>query len=316
MIKDLGGRFTKIAKSFGNGLKNAIKGGGIVALAAGLADKILNPLKETQEALDKFLSSSDDIITNAAEFGTTPGKLLKLREAGRATGLKPETLFMMLQKFQVALAQARDDKRDPSKPAGVLEEFLNVDDTVDAFFQFSQSLKNASNDVRTLAKASVFGERLMGKSNDFFQQDLPALISELTPRLSSDFDESLNMAGSMNDLKDKLEAQRILEDTFKKGKIIGPQMIYSQAKTAQQQLDQENKRIQSYDSLIKTEQAASDIKNRFEDLFMTISSQLPILVDGLNAVVRGIDWLKPHFLELVKWIREIGNSRFIKGLFK
>src|SRR5687767_8200002 len=84
----LSGRFTRIAKKFGKGLGSILTGGGIAGLALGLIDKLLNPLKDVQEAIDRSLKDSDDLVTNAKQFDTTAGKLAKLVALGKSTGLE------------------------------------------------------------------------------------------------------------------------------------------------------------------------------------------------------------------------------------
>ena len=63
MEKTLQSRFSRLAKGFGKSITNVIKGGGVAGIAIALIDKLLNPLKEVQEAIDRSLSKGDDLAT-------------------------------------------------------------------------------------------------------------------------------------------------------------------------------------------------------------------------------------------------------------
>ena len=144
-------RFGKIAKKFGKGLLEVITGGGVAGLALGIIDKLLNPLKETQDAIDRMLVQGNDIVTNAKQFGTTAGKLARLQALGKSVGLDPESLErparevsgrrllrlckILLNRFQFAsllrpLAPAGVD--DNGKPIPAIPR-----DTAESFFEFT-----------------------------------------------------------------------------------------------------------------------------------------------------------------------------------
>src|SRR5690606_31986576 len=104
MENTLSARFKKIAKGFGKGLASVIKGGGIAGIGLALIDKVLNPLKEVQDAIERTLKANDDVATNAKQFETTAGKLSKLIALGQATGLESEDLYKLISKFQGSVA--------------------------------------------------------------------------------------------------------------------------------------------------------------------------------------------------------------------
>lgn len=115
MVNDLNQRFGGVAKKFGAGMKNALKFGALGGIAAGFLAKILNPLQKAEEVIDRILNKGDDAMTNAEEFQTDPGKLLRLEALGQAKGVNSETMRMLLGKFQSALSKEQEIVRAPKE---------------------------------------------------------------------------------------------------------------------------------------------------------------------------------------------------------
>lgn len=267
METSLSTRFGKVAKKFGKGLIGAVAGGGILGLASSLIDKLLNPLKETQEAIDKTLSQADDVVTNAAQFNSTAGKLFKLQKFAQAAGLDPNSLDVLITKFSTAVAEAQVD---PNKDTSV-RAFVNQKDTVDAFFNFIQSLQKMDKTQQLLVQQEVFGEKQILKMADFLQSDFAAVEKMLKLRTSAEYDAALGKQALLNDLKDTLEARRDAEDKFKKAGLINSSMIFSQDRQAQIELDKENRRIQSYKSLAIMQEASGKILSLLENGYMELA---------------------------------------------
>jgi hypothetical protein len=238
-------RFGAISKKFGKGLLAALTGGGIAGIALGFIDKLLNPLKEVQEAIDKTLHNADDLQTYAEKFNTTSGKLFKLQQAGVATGLAPEMLYMMIEKFQSSVAEA---KADPTKQTSV-RQFVGMQDTAEAFYKFVQGMQKIPKDQKPLVENEVFGERLVLKVTDFMQSDFAALFGRLHALGSEDYTPKINNLGKLNDLKDEFTAKRNLSDIFVKGGLINGGMIGAQDREMRQEQERENNRIANYQSL-------------------------------------------------------------------
>lgn len=286
MQKQLQGRFTKIAKGFGKGLGNVLKGGGFLGIALGLLDKLLNPLKETNEAIDRMLKSSDDIATNATQFNTSAGKLFKLIQLAKATGLDQDTLFMQMQKFQTAIAEA---KADPSKPSAV-RNYVDQADTAEAFFEFIQSLQKMDRNQQLLVQQSVFGEKQILKMADFLQTDFAAKFKEvgLDKVTSGKLTTSIEKLAGLNDMADALAARRETTDMIAKSGIINSSMVRSRDKSAQIELQRENQRIQSYNDLAAISQTTDKIMALVEQgigLLGNLITKLTPFVDKMSTAV-------------------------------
>lgn len=268
MERSLNTRLQKVAKKFGSGLASVLKGGGIAGLALGFIDKLLNPLKETQEAIDRILKTSDDLATNANQFNTTTGKLFKLVTLAKATGLDQDNLFMLINKYQTAVAQARANPNDPSV-SGV-KNFTSQKDTVEGFYGFIQSLQKMTKDQQVLIQSQIFGEKQILKMADFLQQGSEGFaklakqtgIDKVsTGAASSAVERSANLA----DLNDALTAGREFKDVIKKSGVITEGMIRARDKAEKLALERETQRIKSYEDLQTLSNTTALIMTKVEE---------------------------------------------------
>lgn len=248
MEKSLSKRFGGIAKKFGKGLVGALAGGGIVGAALGIVERIVNPIKDVQEAIDKTLKTADDIVTNAKQFDTTVGKLTKLIAIAKSTGLEEDNLYMLINKFQNAVAEAA---ADPNKETSV-RKFVGQKDTVDAFFGFIQSLQKLGEKdkgAQLRVQQEVFGEKQTLKMADFLQTDFAKQMVKIRALPASNYDR-VEKLGALNDRTDELGAARFLEDMLKKSQIINESMINARDRQLKMELEQENYRIGTYKELM------------------------------------------------------------------
>lgn len=275
MERNLTQRFGKISKKFAKGLGAALLGGGVTGLALGLIEKLLNPLKETQETIDKMLKQGDDIVTNAKQFGTTAGKLFKLQQLAKSTGLDPDALFMAMNKFQVAVAEA---KADPTKQTSV-RKFVDKTDTADAFFEFIQGLQvlgKQDKGKELLVQQEVFGEKQILKMADFLQTDFSKQMGKVGLLDSEAYTPSLEKLGGLNDRKDELAAGNEAIDMVNKASVINAGMIGQQAMQQSLQNQRETERISAYKQLADinriTETALAVLEKGALDLVKILSN--------------------------------------------
>lgn len=295
MRKAVQSRFTKVAKSFGSGVVAALKGGGIMGAGLALIDKLLNPLKETQEAIDRTLKSGDDAVTNAKQFNTTAGKLLKLQAFAQSSGLDADSLSMLITKFQTAVAEAQND---PTKVTSV-RNFAGIPDTAEAFFQFIQALQKMDKSQQLLVQQEVFGEKQILKMSDFLNSDF-ANIGKYFSKFSSDrLTSSANKIGGLNDLSDTLAAVRGLEDIQNKAQVISKGMIEARDLAERQALERENMRIRSYQDL----QAISTTADKI----------FTLVEEGVGMLGKLINFLTPAVNRVLGAIEKLMGSRLFKG---
>lgn len=293
MDQQLRRRFMNLAKSFGKGLKNVLMGGGVAGIALALVDKILNPLKETQEAIDRVLKQGDDLVTNAKQFGTTAGRLAKLQALGQATGLDADNLNLLLAKFQTTLAEAQ---ADPTKQTSV-RNFVGSKDTAEAFFQFIQQMQKMTKEQQVLVQQEVFGEKQILKMADFLQSDFGELSKSFAKFDTDKLDQAANKLGGLSDLNDTLGAQRNLQDLISKGGVVNQGMIQSFDKNQKIEQQKETDRIKSYQAQALISEGVTKIGALLEKGLFTLTE----LLTNLKGVKETVD--------------KIPGSRFFKGLF-
>lgn len=293
MDQQLRRRFTRIAKGFGKGLISILKGGGIAGIALALVDKLLNPLKETQDAIDRMLKQGDDLVTNAKQFGTTAGRLAKLQALGQSTGLDADSLNTLLAKFQTSVAEAA---ADPTKNTSV-RQFVGQKDSAEAFFQFIQSLQTMTKDQQLLVQQEVFGEKQVLKMADFLQSDFKELSKSFEKFDVNKLDQAANKLGGLSDLSDTLAAQRGLDDLLQKGNVVNRGMINTFDKNAKIEQQKETDRIKSYQSQALISEGVTKMGALMEKgLFM-----LTDLLTNLKGVKETVD--------------KFSGSRLLKGIF-
>lgn len=301
MESTLNRRFGKVAKKFGRGLLNAVKGAGIVGLALSVIDKIINPLQAVQESIDRILKQGDDLVTFSKQFGTTAGRLAKLEAFGKATGVQSDFLFQNLAKFQTRVAEA---EADPKKQTSV-RNFTGRGDTAQAFFDFIQGLQKVSANDRTLAVREVFGEDAAVRLADFISADFEKLNKQFFSQFSAEkLTQAAEKAGGLSDLKDALGAQRGLGDLINKSREINEGMIRAQDRRERAELERETQRIQSYKSLSTISEA---------------STQIMTLLEGglvmLGNVIEQVTGLSKKINELVGYVKKLSVSRIWRGIF-
>lgn len=297
-------RFTKISKKFGKGLMDVLKGGGIAGLALGLIDKLLNPLQQVQESMDRMLKTSDDLATQANQFNTSSGKLFKLVQIGKSAGLDQEGLFTLITKFQTAVAQAKADPNDQSVSA--VRNFTNEKDTALNFFNFIQSLQKLDRNQQLLVQQQVFGEKQIGKMSEFLNLDFAKQFraTGLDKQSSETFTKSIDKMAKLSDLADILKVKNENKDIIDKSRVINESMIKQRAKSDALALEKENLQIKSYNDLA----AISD----------TVSKIMLIVEQGVGLIGKLINMVTPFINQATDFMQKFLKSplmRGVRGLF-
>lgn len=279
--KSLNSRFKKIAKGFGKGLVAALTGGGVVGAGLAFLDKILNPLKEVQESIQKTLETADNVTAQAGQFNTTPGNLFRLQTFAQAKGIDAASLTELMVKFQGAVAEA---KKKPGELTAV-SNFTDKQDQAEAFFEFIQALQKLDKTRQVLVQQEVFGEKKIGKMSEFLQTDFKFLSTQIGGPSAQQLTMSLEKLGTLEDMQSILRARRSIKDIETKSNLIGPKTISDISKGEQADLDRENKRLGSFDDLKKISLATDKLVKMFEDGYLKYS---PILAQYLPMILNQI----------------------------
>lgn len=281
MEQSLGSRFSRLAKRFGSGLKAAIMGGGVAALAIGIIDRVLNPLKETQESMDRILAKADDINTFADQFNTTTGNLYKLQLLAKTKGVDEQQLNTLLLKYQTAITQARANPGDPSS----VKNFVNDQDIAESFFKFIQGMQTLTKAQQDFVQREVFGEKLIGKASEFLNaKDLPKIGDMIGP--ADQFTAKLKKGGEISDQKDLwktlIESKGFMDQIGK----VNTGMVADQLFGDQQKMNQETKRLDNYNALKDMQNRADKLQFTLEDAFSKLIPYIPKITDALTDLAK------------------------------
>ena len=316
LIKTLNQRFLGVARTFGRGLTSALKFAPWAIGAAVLA-KLVNPLKEAQEILDRMLNKGDDAVTFAEEFGTDPGKLLRLEAIAASKGLESETLRKMLLAFQGELAKERDNaKNRPKEEPGLLRNFIGEKDTAEAFFKFIQALQQQDKTQQTIAQELIFGEKVRGKASEFLNAKNFADILKKLPTAEA-LSRAAVKTGEISDQNDLLRAVRDSQDFVNKSSIINNSMITAIDGAERARQKNEDESLKRFDDLKEISKATQELTNRFNQ-FATdfIQVTAPKVVEGIDLLKENVDkllkWAAGFSVKLETWFNQLKESRIFK----
>ena len=283
MEKSLNSRFTRVAKNFGKKLGGFMKGGAVAAAAGALVARLVNPLKETEEAIIRTLTRADDLSTNAGQFQTSTGNLAKLVGLGESTGLDPQALYTILGKFQSAVARAAVD---PSKKTAV-SNFTSNPDVAESFVGFLTELKKLTPQQQTAVQYEVFGDKQILKMSEFLNLNFASKIKELGfDKLSTKkLGDSVDKLGGLSDRRDTKTARFNTMDLVAKGGLINNSMVDQMAMSEKRKLDLENERLLDFDNIKAIAETAKDIEEGIEKGFLAISGAVRTVTDKLSEVV-------------------------------
>lgn len=306
MERQLGSRFSRIAKGFGRGLKLA----SMAALGAAVLDKLINPLQEVKAAIDRTLGKADDIVTNAKQFNTTTENLLKIRSLANVRGITNENIDMLLTKFQGAVAAAAANPNDPANSA--VKNYVSEKDTAVAFYNFITQLQKMDKNQQLLIQTQVFGEKQVLKMAEFLQD---VGFKESAASLQKvNFGQAAQSAEKLGSLNDKMTANRVvndLRDLTSKAGVIGNDTIRNVNRSEIANLNRENGRIGRSAQAFTAEENIAQLTDKVEQLANNIITELPVLMDGLKGVISLLEKSVEGWRMIFDLLK---NSALVKGI--
>jgi hypothetical protein len=228
MFKTLADRFAKLAKKFGEGFKFTAKITGPLALVAGFVAKILNPLEKAEGIIERIMGTAGDTTDAAEDLETSTGKLFRLQSVAKSKGVEPETLRMLLGKFQAAIVKERDNDKQrteigptPENQPSILKEFISERDTAENFFQFMQTVRDLPKDQQITIQNELFGEKMRGRVQAFLNipdEEIQRLAKDLPT--SQVLTKSVARVDTVSQERDILRAETEAKDFVSKSQFI------------------------------------------------------------------------------------------------
>lgn len=310
MERQLGSRFSRIAKGFGRGLKLA----SVAALGSAVLDKLINPLQEVKQAIERTLGKADDIVTNAKQFNTTTENLLKIRALANTKGVTNENIDLLLTKFQGAVAQAAANPNDPA--ASAVKNYVGEKDTAVAFYNFITQLQKMDKNQQILVQQQIFGEKQVLKMAELLQD---VGFKESGNALKKvDFGKAAVAAEKLANLSDKNDVNktvRDLNDLSGKAGVITNGVVNNLNRSEINNLNRENNRIGRSASMFTAEENIANLTDNVEKLVNQIVTELPVLMKGLNVAVDLLKQSVQGWSMLFKVIKESGAYKGIMNWF-
>lgn len=303
MFTRLNRRFAAVAKGFGRGMKNALKLSPILAVAGALMAKLVNPLQKAEEAIDRLLNKGDNAVTNAAEFGTSPGSMMVLEGLAATTGLESEQLRMMMAKYQSAVARESEASQQPGYKPGILSEFRNDTDMAQSFFDFIRSTQNLPESQRVNALTTIIGEERVKASEFFGVRNWGERIAQMPA--GALLGDAAVKAASLQDRKQQQDVNRDLQYFVKHTDLVQPKMIDDIDRSERNRLDKETESLLRYDETKSASLAIQELTAKF-DKFVTyvMNTGLPLITKSFGLIETVLVRLEPHITSLAKWTQE------------
>lgn len=268
MEKDLNSRFGRVAKRFSTGLRKAIRHGltftGLTALAGGVIAKLLNPLQETEELLNRVLDKGASATDAAEDLGTDAGKLMRLEAVAQMKGVDQQTMRDMLNKFQVALAREREAAA-AGQEAGTLRNFVNEKDTAQAFLDFIRSMQAVDKDRQVIVQNEIFGDRVRGRAAAFFNETKILDLLRMLPDsmvLGPAIERTNTIAGE----RDVMTVVNEVDAFIKQSKAIPENIVNTLDRAQQNRIEKEVEQLSQFESLRNAQQSLEESINELRKL--------------------------------------------------
>lgn len=297
-------RFQKVSKTFGSGLKNAVKfglTGGAIGLVMGA---LLNPIKEADEKLNSTLAKASDITTRAKQFGSTSVDYLALQTVAQSKGVDLGTLISCLSRIQQKIGEAKQGEDNE------LSEFKNETDIVSAFVKILNSLnvygKKEGNEKRAYLEGQIFGSKSVGKLEILFQADINKLAQMFTSGHTREGDtKEINRISGLEAKQSELGAKREYDDFFYAGKEITVNSVISQDKHEKNKNELANKKLSNYEMY-------ASMQETVDKLLLSVSNIATPLVKVVMPLVNLIGWGADKLPIFTKKAEEFFESISIK----
>jgi hypothetical protein len=281
MEKNLASRFANVAKKFGRGLTQVLTGGSILAAGAALVQRLLNPLKEIQEAVDRTLDKSSTLSTQANQFGTSSGELAKLHAFGAAKGIDEGSLNILIEKFQSAVTSATNNPGEHS----AVRQFVGQKDMAQGFLDFIQNLQKLSATQQVQIQEEVFGGKQILKMSEFLHADFAALAERFKGVSVANLTKANEKLAALSDIDKANFAYRNLKDIQDKAKVVNSGVIQTRDEAEGQRLAKENERLADFRNLGLIDQKMEKIQLEIEKLTTEIFTKIPVLFSAMDTVV-------------------------------
>lgn len=304
MERDLNLRFQRVASKFGTGLKNGLTkaaqgfGSSLSAILSSrsfwqiignILSKISdiafsNPFEQLTRSINSLLQRMQTTAERAAQLGTETGRYAELEQIAKSAGVR--NLDNLISTFQEQLELSRQGKQP------LLQEFTQNTDTVSAFIQAIQSLKDLSEDERAAFVKQIFGRGSNIALGGLFKTNLAERRAEIFGGVSTEtFGHAVDKLAQNRELQQILQRQTEVRDILAKSKIINSNIVRSQETVFRERGTVENIQLGNYGTFAqweinqaKWQQETADFQTDLLDWMGKFYEKIGEIIDFIHDV--------------------------------
>ena len=264
MERDLNQRFQRVASKFGvvlkNGLSSAAQGFGntlttllsshsftnvITDILSRVVDVAFNnPFEQLTQSINDLLNRMRTTAQRAAQLGTTTERYAEFEQIAKSAGV--QNIDQLVSIFQAQLELSRQGKQP------LLQEFTQNEDTLTAFIQAIQSLKDAPEDERAAFIRRIFGQGANIQLAGLLNTNLPERRQQIFGNITNEtFGAAVDKLAKNSELQQILQRQTEVRDILAKSKLINTGIIQSQEAVFRERKGVENIQLGNYGDFAK-----------------------------------------------------------------
>lgn len=288
-LKQAEGKLTKMFNRVTNGFKRGFNkvwkgmkiGAGIATMATAVA-ALLNPMSELNDRINQTLDKASGIKDRSEAAGTDVKSYLALQGYAKAKGVNEETLSAAMARMQTMVGEAKNGEQN------ALWEYRNETDMAKVFYNVMNQIAKVQDPAERAALASdVFGRNAVtslgplvteGFQQETFNKLLKGVDLAAVEKNVYKLDDRANEQAV-------LAFKRDMQDMVAKGKVITPEAIKLQDMQARAQLQQENARLKSYESVAMIDISLKQLLGIVQNLVIKLEPSIVLLAGALQVVV-------------------------------
>jgi hypothetical protein len=282
MESSLTQRFSRVAKRFGKGLMQVVKGS-VLGISIGLLSKLLNPLEAIEEKIKTLLGQGKDLNELADRLGSSPGDLRRLQDVAASLGVDQSAIADMLNKFATTLETARvetDEGKELSLSSQAVKNFANDENIVRSFEEFMKGLNRIGDPkAREKVEREVFGERLLGSQKKLVGLDVASQARKIGLPSENRISEAANKIANLGDIQRAKEVGRETLDFVATADELNKKMITDMEKRAAAEQKRERDRMQDSEALGRAANGINEIKESLVTIMSMVSKAVGYIGD-------------------------------------
>lgn len=274
----------KAASGFGGALKGVLSSQSFWRALGGVLNRLQeitfnNPFEQLTRSINSLIRKMQTTAERAAQLGTTTGRYAEVEQIAKSAGIK--NFDYIISTFQEQLELSRQGQQP------LLQEFTQNKDTLTAFIQTIQSLKDLSENERASFVKQIFGAGANLQLAGLFKTNLSERRQQIFGNVTNEtFGAAVDKLAKNSELQQILQRQTEVRDILAKSRLINGETIRSQEQVYRARHGVENIQLINYAEFAKWEvQNAQFQQNTAEfqnDMLEYVSGLRDMFADFMN----------------------------------